>query len=123
MFSGNAMLTTVGPATPGPPTWKCALLVPLGMFHTSMIQVSVWVTVFHVTVAVPNAPVVTPGAGASWLPDRFAVKFTVWARAGPAIANTTTAAAIVVNTRRIALLLRNEIFGASRDCGYTASAE
>ena len=32
------MFTTVGPATPGPPTWKCALFVPLGMLNTSMFQ-------------------------------------------------------------------------------------
>jgi hypothetical protein len=60
-FAVNAMFTTVGPATPGGPTWKCALLMPDGRLKMSITHDTVWVSVFNSTLATPNAPVSTIG--------------------------------------------------------------
>src|SRR3712207_5790894 len=73
------------------------------MFHTSITQLRVCVALSQVTVAVPKAPVTTPGV--SFEPLKFAVKVVVCALAAPAIPSTITAAPTIVNTRRIRALL------------------
>src|SRR5258705_3442196 len=86
---GTVKLTTVGPGVPRAPTWMCPAVTPLGRLKTSMTHETVRAVMLTVTVALPNAPVLMPGAGVSLAPLSDAVNVKVCAEAGAAARATT----------------------------------
>src|SRR6185295_15248979 len=74
----------------------CPAVTPLGRLNTSTTQATVREPMSTVTVALPNAPVLRPGAGVSFEPSRVAVSVKVWADAGAA---ASVAAVKAANSR------------------------